>query len=481
MLKTKLFRQHYFITALILVLFLALGIAMHFVVMRVLAPFPTMNPPILFAKLIDQIDRKDRIAALKQVVKLNHDSGPPISLSLIDEQGNVLYPANEHLSFDWKSIAPPRLAYEFVNAGREAQRGPIPRQVLIRLDGDPIQYLMVTIKPPGPPPTLGLIAALGSIVLSVLLGVGVALLALFRSLQKKAQLADSVIAELQRGNLKARFPIKRMDEIGQAMSKFNTMADEIERLVEQVKTAEKSRITLLQELAHDLRTPIASLKNLIDTLQGKDEKIAQSTREELLALAQSEINYFERLVEDLLTLAQVSEPHYRADRKSVKINELLDDEAETIAAQYGSTSKTIKLEKVIPDRSTEIVGDVQLLRRMIRNALTNAFSFANSKVTVSLGNEKADGRGFILMRIEDDGPGMSTDAIASFGERRQTRVLDNGKGGRVSVGLGSVIMKTVARIHRGEVAPSNRTGASGHIEGATIEILLPILDEVEQK
>ena len=109
----------------------------------------------------------------------------------------------------------------------------------------------------------------------------------------------------EKGNLKARFPIVRMDEIGQTMLRFNHMADEIEHLVERMKTVEASRASLLQELAHDLRTPVASLKNLIETVATKDASMQPALRVELMELALSECEYFERLVEDLLVIAQV--------------------------------------------------------------------------------------------------------------------------------------------------------------------------------
>jgi signal transduction histidine kinase len=272
----------------------------------------------------------------------------------------------------------------------------------MRLAGEPPQYLLVQFAFPGPHPFVVLLAVLGAILVSLLLGSGVALRALLLSLQKRAQLADTVIAELQSGNLKARFPIERMDEIGEAMSRFNTMADEIERLVEQVRQVEKTRVALLQELAHDLRTPIASIKNLLDTMQHQGESLPAETRKELLDLANNEIDYFERLVEDLLILAQVSEPNYRADRTEVRIDELIEEEADVVSAQYAGSGERIELKKQISDAAIIVIGDGQLLRRMVRNVLENAFSFARGKVYVAVFTEASDGQQRIRVVVEDD-------------------------------------------------------------------------------
>ena len=169
---------------------------------------------------------------------------------------------------------------------------------------------------------------------------------LFRSLRESVVLADSVLADLQGGNLKARFPVRSKDEIGRVMSRFNRMADEIERLVEQIRGVEKSRMALLQELAHDLRTPVASLKNLLETLDAYQLSEAKKSGEkdpvgvELVTLAIKEVEYFERLVEDLLVLAQVSEPRYRSGKDQVLFNELLEDEADGVGAAHESRSKS---------------------------------------------------------------------------------------------------------------------------------------------
>ena len=256
------------------------------------------------------------------------DGAPPMELSLVDEHGHVIYPAGEGFLPKWESIPKP-------GSPTKALRSPIWSSENSWCDSKVLQLNILLIHdkmmpppgmgppmgphgPMGPPPLKILFLAIGPMLISILLGIGLSMALFFRSLGEKAKLADSVIAELQSGNLSARFPITKMDEVGQAMQRFNRMAEEISHLVEQVKSAEKSRMRLLQELAHDLRTPVASLKSLIENLDNGDAPIDPRLHGELIGLSLKEVDYFERLVEDLLVLAQVSEPRYQADsRKNI--------------------------------------------------------------------------------------------------------------------------------------------------------------------
>ena len=182
---------------------------------------------------------------------------------------------------------------------------------------------------------------------------------------------------------------------------------------------------------------------------------------ELVTLAIKEVEYFERLVEDLLVLAQVSEPRYRSGKDQVLFNELLEDEADGVCAAHG-----IALKKQFPEAPVYVRGDAHLLRRMVRNGLENAFSFARKEVSVRL--EPVDARHSRVV-IEDDGPGFSDEALKSYGERRVSRMLGTHGSERLSVGLGSVILKTVAQVHGGSVEVGNRTDRAG----ARLVILIP--------
>lgn len=292
---------------------------------------------------------------------------------------------------------------------------------------------------------------------------------IYSGVKKGVIQADNVISELHRGNLKARFTISRRDEFGKAMLRFNTMADEIEKLVLSLKEVDQARTRLLQELAHDLRTPIASLKNLMESLNINRQRLAVEIQNEMTELALKEINYFERLVEDLLFLAQIKEPSLQAQYPMVNISDVLSKTAEDVFTRYQHQDRQIELKEKHEERPLEIHSDLHLVTRLFRNALENSFSFANSWVSLST---RINNQGKIEIRIEDDGPGFSDEALATFGTRKVTRKLENKPSGRLSVGLGSVVMKTIVENLEGEVKASNRL-LDKKILGARVEIILP--------
>lgn len=475
MIHTQLYRRHYLITVFSILIFIFLGFIASNALIKLSFHHAPGPDPTFFARLIDDVNPhnrpRNRVEALQHIQQLNAGS-LPFSFAIIDQNGKSLSNNPENLFPSWNSIQKPAQDYGFQPVEPDQSHfGPPkpPGPALIRFPGQPVQYLYVYFDGKAlPSPLLMMLTTTASLILSILLGIGFALFLMFRTLHSKIDLADSVIAELQSGNLKARFPIQKMDEIGQAMSRFNKMADEIERLVEQLRAVEKSRMTLLQELAHDLRTPVASLKNLLATVSKKNETLIPELRAELIALSQKEVDYFERLVEDLLVLAQVSEPQYHPDRANVNLVELLDSEVEAVAAQFDTLN--LQFNKSSRDGEIKIPGDLHLLRRLFRNALENACSFARSSVTISLNESQNASQ--VEIHIEDDGPGFSEEALRSFGERRISRVIQKSENGRLSIGLGSVIMKTVAQTHRGSIVASNRSSSSGKISGGRVAITL---------
>lgn len=477
MITSRLFRTHFTIAAASILGCVFVGAwALSLVVQSIEALHEREHqrgrqPPFLYVNFIEAMSPRDATEGLKRLRKLQ---GPndPIRFSLLDEKGALLFPpegdapaipalpAQLHAPLDVNPNPPPPMhAFSFF----PAPPAPPAPYVVIRLNYQPARYLLMKFRPQrneNHGPRFFPLSVLVMIIM-VLVGIAVALLVIFRGLREHVVAADRVITELQGGNLKARFPVSRKDDIGNAKMRFNAMADEIERLVERLRSAENSRNNLLQELAHDLRTPVASLGSILETVFS-DAQMEPAVAE-LAELARKEVDYMGHLVEDLLLLAQLSEPSYQPNRKPVDFLALLEEESDSVAIRKEGR---LRVEKSFPSREILVRGDEHLFRRLIRNALENASSYAKARVAVSA---EVEGGSRIHVRVVDDGPGFDSEALAKFGERRGQRMIKKSQGGRLSLGLGSVIMKSVISLHRGELHAANV--ASG---GAIVEFTLPL-------
>ncbi|RYZ63935.1 MAG: HAMP domain-containing histidine kinase, partial [Proteobacteria bacterium] len=286
------------------------------------------------------------------------------------------------------------------------------------------------------------------------------------SLRARARQADAVMKELSAGNLKARLQITKMDEVGQTMFSFNKMADEIEHLIEHLRKTENARKDLLRELAHDLRTPVASLKSLIETVSMRADQLPKEKLRDLLELAMKEAEYFEGLVDDLLFLGRVGEPKYKTKVENFDLADLVSLEVDSASTRYPEIEVTLQSSADV----LEYDGDPSLIKRLVRNSIENAASFARAKVMFYLEVEKD----VIVMRVSDDGPGFDATSLASFGQRKYSRAMTEvGGTKRISIGLGSVIMKSITDAHRGDLIAANRLSPSGDVLGAEVTMRLP--------
>lgn len=467
MIRSKLFRKHFAIASITVLAFAFVGALASVAFMRKLGVRPEPQPPIFFARLIEELNSRDAVEGLKKMDSLGEAGRPPFRFLVIDGDKKVLYGQGD-LPRGLTGLPLPAGLHEGVNWREPPEGGRPPphwSSSVIRLGYPEPRFLVLVPDPrrgPAPPPSFMRLfsPAFFTLVFTVLAGIAMALFLIFRSLREHVRVADEVIGELQAGNLKARFPIRSGDEIGSAMARFNRMAEEIEQLVLRLQAAEASRNFLLQELTHDLRTPVAALRSLLDTIFAEAQM--KDPIKELTDLAGKEIEYISRLVEDLLLLSQVSEPKYKPATRPLDILELLQEEGEALALRRGgevSFSWDSDLQEAL------VVGDEHLLRRLARNALENAFSFAKGEVRAKAIHEA----GQLVVTIRDDGPGFDADALARFGERRMQRAINKNHGGRLSLGLGSVIMKAVVTLHRGHLQVKNLAGG-----GAEIRFSLPL-------
>ncbi len=300
--------------------------------------------------------------------------------------------------------------------------------------------------PPPPPRHKGPMFKIMAVqLLAILLAVGSTILIILLHFKGRTKEINRVINQIKNGDLKARMPLGDQDEFGLAMGKFNEMADEIESLVNKLRKTEATRRVLLSELAHDIRTPLASANNLIEILKShKSEKLMQEQRNELLELSSNEINYIAKLVEDLLFLGKIEEPGYKKVDTQIRIKDIIENISNQLKLEYTQLNFEIN-----SPQDLNLQMDTVLTHRLMRNALANAASFAKSKVLVNI--EQVNDR--VLIKVIDDGPGVSPELEQTFGYKKFSRAQINAPDGsdRISIGLGAVIMRSIAENYGGQV------------------------------
>ena len=214
--------------------------------------------------------------------------------------------------------------------------------------------------------------------------------------------------------------------------------------------AQRSREDTMHFLSHDLRAPLASILTLIDGYKGSPEgQVEQIPR--IARYARSALDLADGLFR--LVRAEGSDPK---DFVELDLAGLVDSAADEVWPQAQARGIRIQVDTRAAEQEEAIVrGDFSLLRRAVINLLTNAIKYgaADSQVFLSLSAEGPDW----VIRVRDQGAGIPPESLSRL-FRRFSRIVDEGRDQPSGVGLGLLIVKTVAERHGGTVEVDSRPG-----------------------
>lgn len=387
-----------------------------------------------------------------------------MQLWVISDAGATLASSTDAAPPPWlRQIGKPRRIHEVLTQGRFFSTASA--MAVVRLDAAEPTYLV--IRNAGTPRpriflTLGLFFV-ATVVGAVFLG----LLLVMLYLRGRSREARQVIARMEAGDLTARFHADRLDATGRLMLDFNRMADEIERLVQRLQQTERARRELLQELGHDLRTPLTSLRTAVETLAAHGDVMPATERHAFMEVVTGEFGYFRKLIDDLFFIAEIDEPRYRHAAERIDLAAVIGAEMQGMENGRCGAAHQIRCgwRDLPPTPGRHLVaGDPHLITRLFRNLFDNTARHARSAVQVGI----ASNDGFVEVRIEDDGAGMTPAAMAAFGQRRSRRILAGNADFAASLGLGSVIVRTIVELHGGRLALESSPEA-----GTCITVSLP--------
>ena len=262
--------------------------------------------------------------------------------------------------------------------------------------------------------------------------------------------AASRVAE---GHYGERVPAQGADELGQLGSSFNAMAVALE-------SAEERRRRLLTDLAHELRTPLATIDGY---LEGLDDGVVAATPE-TWAVMRRESTRLRRLVDDLQTVSKAEERQLDLQLQAVAAAALV--EAAVAAAKPAYAENSVELASAIGKNLPLVRADADRLAEVLANLLDNALRHTptHGRVTVSAEQHGAD----LVLTVMDTGDGIARDQLERIFERfyRTDAARSRDKGGS---GLGLTISRAIVEAHGGELTA--HSDGAGH--GSRFSVRLP--------
>lgn len=288
---------------------------------------------------------------------------------------------------------------------------------------------------------------------AALIGVFVAILASGR-IAKPILILSRAAKRIGQGNLGEVVHISSRDEIGKLAENFNHMSKELYRI-------DKGRTQFIGDVSHELKTPLASMKALIDSLIYGDDDI--EVYREYLKDMDTEIDRLSGLVKSLLNLAKIQEQD--AHPVPVSLQEIVED-AVKILKPLAEKSEV----KISTDfrHSALVFCDPDRIREVMINLIDNAIKYRDPLKTVKriwiTGKKEKSG---YLLTVRDNGIGIAKDDLDSIFEKFYRTDLSRSRdtGG---AGIGLSIVNRIIQLHQWLIRVDSRIG-----EGTTFTIIIP--------
>lgn len=270
---------------------------------------------------------------------------------------------------------------------------------------------------------------------------------------------------LAEGDLSIRLEGKGNDEIAYLIQSFNTMAQHLQEVDDQKRALEKTRRDLIAWVSHDLRTPITSMRVMLEAMA--DGVVNdQETQQRYLNTTLSEIAHLSRLIDDLFEMAQLDVGHLDLDMQPASIRDLVSDTLSAMQPKAnardiiltGQVDEGVDLVRMAPDK----------IQRVLYNLTENALRYTPPGERVSI--HVTRGEQVIDVRVNNTGVTIPQDKLPlifhSFyrGEESRAQTAEGERG----VGLGLAIARGFVEAHGGTIGVESSVA-----QGTTFHFTLP--------
>ena len=253
-------------------------------------------------------------------------------------------------------------------------------------------------------------------------------------------------------------------EIGRELGRAVMHARLLERerqIVDELQQLDRYKTQLIATVSHELRNPLTSILGHVELLESSD--LPHGTSQSLTAISRN-AGRLENLVDDLLLLSKVTDPHRPLVPVEVDLAGVVDEALDLLRVQ--ADQRDILLHRTPTDQPVTVFGEPAELDRVVTNLIGNAVKYSPDGGTVAVTISRGDGR--VLVEVTDEGLGISPEDQESL----FTEFFRSTNPAAVALpgtGLGLTIVQSIVERHQGTIDVESELG-----KGSTFRVTLPL-------
>lgn len=285
------------------------------------------------------------------------------------------------------------------------------------------------------------------------------------TLAERIHRLEQAAKKVQQGDLAVQVETRGKDELAALAHTFNQMAAQLNEAARKQQEVENLRRDLIAWAGHDLQTPLASVRAILEALADGVVDDPETTQR-YLRTAKRDIQLLSLLIDDMFQMSQLDAGGLPLDREPASLSDLISDTLESFSEL--ATRQGILLEGSVAPGIDPIFMDVKRIGRVLNNLLANALRHTptGGKVTVHAYPVPQA----VRVEVSDTGEGISVEDQPHIFERfyRGEKSRSRLTGG---AGLGLAIAKGIIEAHHGQIGAESTPG-----NGARFYFILPKLD-----
>jgi signal transduction histidine kinase len=262
-------------------------------------------------------------------------------------------------------------------------------------------------------------------------------------------------------NVMARIAVARVGD-GLAISIVDLSARW--RAEEALREAGRQKDEFLAMLAHELRNPLAPIRNASELLAKVPRDDSRSRA--IVDIIRRQVVHLTRLVDDLLDVSRITQRRIELKRETVDISEVIKQAVETVEPLI--SERRHRLQVISNQRSLCVNGDFARLVQCVVNVITNAAKYTDPGGAIRVESREDGGR--VVIEVSDNGAGIPESLVPRIFELfvQGKRTLDRAQGG---LGIGLSVVQKLIEMHGGGVEASSE----GEGRGSTFRLTLPLV------